>query len=84
MTDLETKIIALAQANPPIAEYNLDRRIKMLERIADFYKRKADISDDYQSLLFEGFVSTLKYSVAVLQAHRKLTQDLKDLKEQIK
>lgn len=77
--DLQQEINELAKSHPIPSEAKLERRMKRIDRMTEFYKEKAPEAPEKQSLMFQGFVSALIYAATMIKMYRKLTKKLQEL-----
>lgn len=59
-----------------VNQKKMERQIKRLERMREFYKSRIPDSPINQSMMFSGFVSALSYAISMMIMHKKLTDDL--------
>lgn len=79
MTHLQVEVKRISRGNPIPEDVKMTKKIESLNRIAAFYRSKAEIAPKQQSNMFSSFASTITYSVTILSMYRNLTKELAEL-----
>lgn len=79
MTPDQAKV--LSKSHPVPAQGKLDNRLRNLQRMVEFYMKKAPEGDD-GGITFYAFAGSLKYAISIIKMYVTLTKKIAELAEQ--